>query len=103
MYVASAIPGWSRSILLSAMRAGVVYRLKLTDDGKAVAAAPLEYFKTTNRYRDVTVSPDGRQIFLVTDSFGTSTDSAGARTDTLANPGSVIAFTYAGPSTSTNK
>lgn len=99
IYSSSAIPGWSRSILLATMRAGRVYRAKLNGDGSAIAGQPLEYFKTSNRYRDITVSPDGKRVFLCTDNFGITDDSDGRRTDALANPGAILEFTYSGGST----
>jgi PQQ-dependent dehydrogenase (s-GDH family) len=98
IYDARAIPGWSRSILLAAMSAGVVYRLHLAPDGTRIEGSPVEYFKTTNRYRDIVVSPDGRRIYLTTDSFGTTADEAGRRTSRLTNPGAMLEFTYTGSS-----
>ena len=100
IYSSPAIPGWSRSILLATMTAGVVYRVKLDAAGTRLTEQPVEYFPSANRYRDVAVSPDGRRVYLCTDSFGTTVDPAtGRRTDVLANPGTVMEFTYAGPST----
>jgi PQQ-dependent dehydrogenase (s-GDH family) len=97
IYTARAIPTWANSVLLAAMRTGTMYRMKLGADGKAVAGSPIEYFKTTNRYRDVAISPDGGRIFLSTDSFGATSDADGQRTETLSHPGTVLEFTYTGP------
>jgi PQQ-dependent dehydrogenase (s-GDH family) len=97
IYTASAIPGWANSILITGMRGGSVYRVKLGADGRTVTGSPLEYFRTANRYRDVVVSPDGRRIYLSTDSFGTTAGVDGARTNQLGHPGSVLEFTYSGP------
>lgn len=94
VYTASAIPGWAASILVTGMRTGAVYRLKLSGDGRTVSGAPLEYFKSDDRYRDIAVSPDGRRIFLSTDSFGATADASGQRTEQLTNPGSIVEFTY---------
>ena len=55
-YTASAIPGWRSSLLVTGMRTGTVYRVKLNADGTAVAGPPLEYFRRANRYRDTAVS-----------------------------------------------
>jgi PQQ-dependent dehydrogenase (s-GDH family) len=97
IYTAGAIPTWANSVLLAGMRTGTMYRMKLSADGKTVVGAPLEYFKSTNRYRDVTIGPDGRRIFLATDSFGATSDAKGTRTETLSHPGAVLEFTYRGP------
>jgi PQQ-dependent dehydrogenase (s-GDH family) len=97
IYISPAIPGWANSILITGMRGGSLYRVKLGADGRSVTGSPLEYFRTNNRFRDVVVSPDGRRIYLSTDSFGTTSGVNGARTSELGNPGAVLEFTYSGP------
>ncbi len=98
VYSQSAIPNWANSILVTGMRGGGLYRVKLGSDGRTAVGGPLEYFRTANRYRGIAVSPDGRRIFLSTDSFGTTADAASGRsTSRLGNPGAVLEFTYAGP------
>jgi PQQ-dependent dehydrogenase (s-GDH family) len=97
VYTSPAIPGWANSVLIAGMRGGAVYRVKLSADGRTVTGSPLEYFRTANRYRDVVASPDGRRIYVSTDSFGTTAGVDGARTSQLGHPGSVLEFTYSGP------
>lgn len=94
LYTAATIPGWNRSVLVAAMRAGAVYRLKLSADGRSVDGAPVEYLKTTNRYRDLAISPDGTRIFVSTDDHGSTQTAEASRTSTLANPGAILEFTY---------
>ena len=91
---ANAIPGWTNSLLLVALKAGRVYRLKLSADGTAIAGDPEEVFKTTNRYRDIAFAPDGRTIYLATDPEGRTTDSTGVFTTQLENGGSILEFSY---------
>ena len=88
------IPGWGNSALVLSLKYGKVYRLKFNADGASVAGDATEHFKTTNRYRDITLNPDGRTIYLATDNQGSSTDAQGRSTRALANPGSILAFTY---------
>ncbi len=93
-YTSAGIPGWRSSLLVTGMRTGAVYRVRLNDDGTAMAGQPFEYFRRANRYRDTAVSPDGRRIFVVTDSFGSVLDQQWQRTETLAEPGALLEFTY---------
>ena len=94
MYPANGpIPGWSNSALILSLKSGTVYRVKLNADGLSAAGDPAAHFKTTNRYRDIALHPDGRTIYLVTDSQGSSTDASGRPTRALANPGAILAFT----------
>ena len=62
--------------------------------GAPSQAKPVEYFKTTNRYRDIALSPDGRRIFLSADDHGSTQDDAGNRSTNLANPGAILEFSY---------
>ena len=79
------------------MRSGSVFRLKLARDGRSVVGPPLQYFKSTNRIRDLAISPDGRRIFLSTDDHGSTQDDTPRRTDKLTNPGSILEYTYVPP------
>jgi hypothetical protein len=96
----NGIPGWANSLLLPGMTRGRVYRMKLSDDGRSVVGENEEVFKTTNRYRDLALGPDGRTIYLATDpaGIGRTTDaSTGASTETFANPGAILEFKYQAP------
>jgi PQQ-dependent dehydrogenase (s-GDH family) len=103
VYASAAIPGWANSILVTGMRTGAVYRLKLSADGRAVDGSPLAYFRAANRYRDLAISPDGRRIYVSTDDHGATSDASGRRTDALENPGALLEFTYTGPQTSAGR
>ena len=94
LYAAAAIPGWARSVLITGMRTGTVYRFKLTADGSAVDGGPIEYFRGADRYRDLAISPDGQRIFVATDSFGITQNPADQRTEELEHPGAIVEFSY---------
>lgn len=92
VYTSNAIPGWGPSILVTGMVSGVVYRMPL-------AASPdpaLTYFKGQDRYRDLAIAPDGRRIYVSTDTDGRTLTADGTITTALAHPGAVLEFTYAG-------
>jgi PQQ-dependent dehydrogenase (s-GDH family) len=94
LYTSSTIPGWRSSVLLASLRAGAIFRVKLSADGRRASGEPVEYFKSTNRYRDLAISPDGRRIFATTDDHGNTQDDAGRTTRTVADPGAIFEFTY---------
>ena len=76
------IPGWNRSVLVTGLIRGAVYRVGLNQAGDAAVGPTVEYFKARDRYRDVLVAPDGQTIFMATDS------------SSQQNPGAIVAFTY---------
>ena len=52
-----AIPGWGNSLLVTALKNGALYVLKLTGAGPGVRDAD-QVFDTVNRYRDLALSPE---------------------------------------------
>jgi PQQ-dependent dehydrogenase (s-GDH family) len=98
MYAArtNAIPGWANSLLLPGMTRGLVYRMKLAEDGQSVVGPNEELFRTQNRYRDMAIGPDARTFYLATDpaGLGRTTDLSGKSTLEYANPGAIMEFRY---------
>jgi len=70
--------------------------MALSPDGKSVVGGPIEYFKTTNRYRDLAVAPDQRTFYIITDNDGRTMDDKGAPVRVVANPGAILEFKYSG-------
>ena len=92
----TGVPGWHTSLLLPAMLRGLIYRMPLSADGRSVVGAPIEVFKTTNRYRDLAIAPDQRTFYLITDNDGRTMDDKGTPVRVLANPGAILEFKYVG-------
>ena len=92
VYSSSAIPNWSPSILVCGMASGVIYRIPLN----RASDPPLTYFKAQDRYRDLAIAPDGKHIYAITSVVGRTVTAAGEPTATLAHPGALLEFTYAG-------
>ncbi len=90
------IASWHNSLLVTSLKNGSLYRLKLTQDGGSVRGDITQYFKTTNRYRDLALSPDNRTVYIATDSTGLAGPQSGPSTERLDNPGAILAFTYMG-------
>ncbi len=88
------IASWGDSLLVAALKTGTIYRLPLNADGTALAGAPIPYFATINRYRDLAVAPDGRTFYVITDSSGATQGNDGLPTGELANPGAILVFRY---------
>ncbi|MER6961401.1 glucose/sorbosone family PQQ-dependent dehydrogenase [Streptomyces sp. NPDC000618] len=85
------IRGWGNSLVVTTLKDGSVYRLKLTSDGRHIARTE-KLWTSQNRYRDTAFSPDGTSVFVATDSAGLVRDPNGAPTSTLENPGSILVF-----------
>ena len=94
IYESEAIPSWNRSLLVTSLKRGRVYRLKLDAQGTAVEGDTMHLFYTQNRYRDIAVHPDGKTFFVMTGQTGRTSDLSGLNdTRTLRNPGTILKFT----------
>ncbi|MDI3331681.1 MAG: PQQ-dependent sugar dehydrogenase [Micrococcus sp.] len=91
-YADDAIPGWEDSLLMTTLKAGVVFRVEVTEDG--TLGESQELWGSVNRYRDTAVSEDGHTVYVATDSGGLARGEDGDATDQLEDPGAIIAFTH---------
>jgi PQQ-dependent dehydrogenase (s-GDH family) len=87
------IPGWDHSLLMTTLKDGSVYRMKLTPDGLRVQSTT-KLWTDQIRYRDITSSPDGRSIYVATDNSGLVRDPSGKPTSNLRDPGSILVFRW---------
>jgi PQQ-dependent dehydrogenase (s-GDH family) len=92
----NGIPGWGHSLLMPSLKHGTVYRMQLDAAGTAVVGEPDEnqQLKTVNRYRDVTMRPDGLALFIATDVGGNTQDQSGRPAVKVENPGAILEFRH---------
>ena len=90
----NGVPGWADSLLLASLKQGIIYRMSLNEEHDRVTGEPEQMFKSTNRYRDIAIRPDGKAFYIVTDNTGRSQNDMGESTGDLENPGAVLEFTY---------
>ncbi|RZK45921.1 MAG: T9SS type A sorting domain-containing protein, partial [Pedobacter sp.] len=82
LYNQTLIPGWSKSLVAASLKWGRLVRLRLNAAGTQTAptntaADTTSYFGSINRFRDLAVSPDGKDFYVVMDrSTSTSGPSA---------------------------
>jgi PQQ-dependent dehydrogenase (s-GDH family) len=94
-YASTGIPGWNNSLLMTTLKSGRVYRVAVASNG-TLTGSSIPLWSSVNRYRDTAVAPDGKTIFVATDSGGIAKGANGDATRTLTNPGAILAFRYDG-------
>jgi PQQ-dependent dehydrogenase (s-GDH family) len=99
LYTSDTIPDWNGTFLMTTLKGGRIFHLTLNEDGTALEGDPAELFRSENRYRDLAFGPDGRTIYVITDSFGPAQNIEGGSTTELWMPGSLLMFSYSGNST----
>lgn len=90
----SQIPGWNNSLLTTTLKKGELYRQKLSPDGSSVLGAGEAILYTQNRYRDVAMDPDGKTLYIITDSGGQTSGPSGSQALTVIDPGVILKFVY---------
>jgi hypothetical protein len=68
--------------------------MELSADGRALNGEPLSLFKTTNRYRDMAVHPNGRTFYVITDNDNYTLGLDELPTAALEHPGTILEFSY---------
>jgi PQQ-dependent dehydrogenase (s-GDH family) len=94
VYTASAIPGWQNSLLIPTLKTGKLIRLQLDAQGKTVQGDTITYFKAPMRYRDITLSPDGKKLFIAVDSSSATSGPSEQHTKGSTCRGCILEFTY---------
>lgn len=103
-YSANTIPGWQNSLLITCLKAGRLYRLKLNSDGTGLVnytdgVDTTSYFHGEGRFRDLAISPDGLKIYLACDISGQTSGPTGSYNGGGTPPpngGSILEFSYVG-------
>lgn len=90
------IPGWANSLLATSLKRGSMFRYKLSADGLTIPGSGIEYWNTTNRFRDIAIRPDGVEFYVITDNSGATSGPSSGYTTILDNPGTIMKFTYTG-------
>lgn len=103
-YSANTIPGWQNSLIISCLKAGRVYRLKLNSAGTGLTnyaggVDTTSYFHGEGRFRDLAISPDGLKIYVACDLSGQTSGPSGSFNGggtPPPNAGSILEFSYVG-------
>lgn len=91
------IPGWGRSLLVTSLKKGTIYRAKLSANGDDVVGDVYDEWHSSNdRYRDLAISPDGLTIYAVTDNGGGTSGPSSTSGVSVANPGMIVKIEYVG-------
>lgn len=88
------IPGWENTLLSTTLKKGKIYKTPLSTDGLTVTGASEELLYTQNRYRDIAIHPNGKILYVITDSGGTTSGPSGSSSLTVTHPGTILVFTH---------
>ena len=94
IYEGEGIPGWNKSLLVTSLKRGQIFRYQLDENGTAIIGDTTRHFYSPNRYRDIVVHPDGKTFFILTGQTGrTSTANGLSQASTITHPGNILKFT----------
>lgn len=89
------LTAWGDALLVTSLKEGTVFRIRLSDDGLSTVGEAVALFKTTNRYRDLAIAPDRRTFYVITDSEGSTSGPTTGSTLNLENRGAILEFSVA--------
>lgn len=103
IYEAGIISGWDKSLLITTLKRGTIFRTKLNATGTALEDGTYEEFHSSDdRYRDLALDPDGRTIYAITDNFGGTSGPGGTSGVSIQNPGVIVKIEYTGETLGNN-
>lgn len=88
------ISGWENTLISTTLKKGKIYKTPLSTDGLSVIGESEELLYTQNRYRDIAIHPNGKIIYIITDSGGTTSGPSGSSSLTVTHPGTILVFTH---------
>lgn len=94
----TGVPGWEKVVFVAGLKRGSLYVVPLDESGQKASGPITRHFQSEDRFRDTTVSPDRRTIYVAVDSRGLAEAIGGGTTRAMDNPGAILAFTYEGES-----
>jgi PQQ-dependent dehydrogenase (s-GDH family) len=101
VYEKNVIPNWNRSLLITSLKAGKVFRLHLDAAGTTVLdSSTIPAMRNQGRYRDLCISPDGLRIYVACDISGQTSGPTGSYNGGGTPPlhaGRILEFAYTGP------
>jgi PQQ-dependent dehydrogenase (s-GDH family) len=86
------LTAWGNSLLVTSLKEGTVFRVRLSADGLGTVGEATALFKTTNRYRDLAIAPGGRTFYVITDSDGATSGPTSGSSLNLDNRGAILEF-----------
>jgi trimeric autotransporter adhesin len=106
-YSNTLIPGWKNSLVAASLKWGRLVRLKLNSAGTATAPNntvndTITYLNSKNRFRDLTFSPNGKDIFVIMDNSSTTSGPGNANPVVPTCAGCVQKYTFLGYNSDVN-
>ncbi len=106
VYEKNVIPNWNRSLLVTSLKAGLIYRLHLNAAGTTIIdTSTVPVMRNQGRYRDLCISPDGLKIYVACDISGQTSGPTGSYNgggNAPGNAGRILEFSYTGAVLSLN-
>ena len=110
LYSNKLIPGWNRSLVSAGLKWGRLIKLNLGTTGTTTMPSniggsagnvgdTITYFQSSNRYRDLAFSPNGKDLFLVMDNSSATSGPGTANPSAAGCPGCVVKYTFLGYAT----
>jgi len=100
LYTGSLIPGWKKSLIASSLKWGRLVKIRLQPNGTSVLTEngqdTISYFGSQNRFRDVAVAPNGKDLYVIMDRSTTTSGPSSGNPIVPSCQGCVQKYTFLG-------
>lgn len=100
IYTNSLIPSWKNSLVIGSLKWGRIVRMRLNAAGTGLIPSDgsdtASYFGSTNRFRDVAISANGKDIFVTMDRNGSSSGPSANNPIVPGCAGCIQKYTFVG-------
>jgi trimeric autotransporter adhesin len=101
LYTHTLVPGWKKSLVAASLKWGRLVRIRMNAAGTGTAPAntvadTVSYFGSTNRFRDVAFSPNGKDIYVIMDRGTTSSGPSSGNPIVPACAGCLQKYSFLG-------
>ena len=100
LYTSSYMPGWKGSLVAGSLKWGRLVRFKLGPTGTTILPTvgkdTISYFGSQNRFRDLAISADGKDIYVVMDRSTSTSGPSAAFPVIPACQGCLVKYSFLG-------
>lgn len=100
LYTQGIVPGWKKSLIATSLKWGRLVKIRLYSNGDSVVKSggqdTVSYFGSTNRFRDLAIESNGKNMYVIMDRSTTTSGPSANNPIVPACPGCLQKYTFLG-------
>ncbi|MBL0133257.1 MAG: PQQ-dependent sugar dehydrogenase [Chitinophagaceae bacterium] len=100
LYTQGIVPGWKKSLIATSLKWGRLVKIRLYSNGDSVVKSggqdTVSYFGSTNRFRDLAIESNGKNLYVIMDKSTTTSGPSANFPVVPACPGCLQKYSFLG-------